>query len=78
MATHVLVLDKSLGKESVIVPAIEVVKEPEVETIGEVVMEAIPLRVVTAGSRPYSSPMVVNAEAVIVEEEYIENLGSDF
>ena len=78
VATHILIVDLLLGEEPVVVLASEVDEKPEIEVVGEAVMDAIPLRVMVVGSSPVSSPVLVDAKNTILEEEYIENLDSDF
>ena len=52
--------------------------ELKVEVMGEAVVDAVPLRVMMAGSGPVSDPAMAEVEGNIVEEEYTKNMGSDF
>ena len=44
----------------------------------KIVVEVVPLKAIMAGSRPESCPDVMAAEGIVVEPEYIENLGTNF
>ena len=78
MASGTFLIYVHLEEGLVVVFVIVMEEEPEVNVVGEVVVDVIPVRAIVAGSGPVSNLTVSEREEALVGEGYIKNLGSNF